>query len=152
MPKTKPPRGSWARCPKCGSTKVNYRSTLSHKGYGPGIAGCSNPACNTIWEAFDPDAVPADEHLMPFSEPCNNCAFRKGSPEQEDPEEWQKLLDQVAHWGSSFYCHKGVPIERGAENGFAYPSETKKLRYCRGYLNYTFSQAAENRRAEAANG
>jgi hypothetical protein len=62
-------------------------------GYGPGLTRCFNPACQTLWEGFDPESVPSDEHLMSFAEPCNNCAFRKGSKEQSDPAEWEKLLE-----------------------------------------------------------
>lgn len=143
-------RGSTLHCPKCGSRKVAHDPKLTFKGHGPGIATCIN--CKAIWEPFDPAQIwdPSDPHCS-FKEPCNNCAFRPGSPEQADTEKWKHLLDQLK-CGGSFYCHKGVPIEPDAEHGFAYPSKTislnvdgkpieknvgdvKKLRLCRGYLN-----------------
>jgi hypothetical protein len=124
---------------------------LRAKGYGPGLAVCRN--CKTLWEPFDPEQIwdTSDPHCS-FREPCNNCAFRPGSPEQADPEKWKLLLDQLK-CGASFHCHKGVPIEPGAEHGFAYPTralvvdvpgvprieervgDKSKLRLCRGYLN-----------------
>lgn len=147
-------RGSHLKCPKCGSGNIGFDPAMTFKGYGPGLASCANPACRALWEYFDPAAIwdPTDP-VCSFKEPCNNCAFRKGSPEQEDRESWQKLLDQCALDGT-FYCHKGVPIEPDAEHGFAYPykdgePDRRKLRICRGYLNFTFSQNAEKRRAAA---
>lgn len=145
-------RGSIRQCPKCGSRKVVSDPNLTFKGYGPGIASCAN--CKTVWEPFDPAQIwdTSDPHCS-FKEPCNNCAFRPGSPEQADPAKWKELVNQLK-CGASFHCHKGVPIEPDAENGFAYPMRTivvdnvagflrvekevpdrKKLRICRGYLN-----------------
>lgn len=148
-------RGSTEQCPKCGSRKVGFDPTLEHKGYGPGIAACSN--CKTIWEPFAPDDIwdKSDPHCS-FKVPCNNCAFRRGSPEQSDPEEWAKIMENVEYFGG-FYCHKGVPISADAKHGFAYPHktvtvtasdettlvevpDTARLRSCRGYLNAAFSK------------
>lgn len=149
MSNTRYLRGSNERCPKCSSRKVTTDPTMQFKGYGPGIACCQN--CKTIWEPFDPKQIwdTTDPHCS-FKDPCNNCAFRAGSPEQADLEKWRALIDQLK-CGASFYCHKGVPIEPDAEHGFAYPTKTltidiagshtvktsdpKKLRLCRGYLN-----------------
>lgn len=78
------------------------------------------------------------ERLSSFKTPCDNCAFRKGSPEQRDPEKWQSLRDAVGYGTGRFYCHKGVPIDPENGVGFAYPKDgkdPKKLRLCRGYLN-----------------
>lgn len=143
-------RGSTLHCPKCASSKVAHNPDVKFKGYGPGIATCLN--CTAIWEPFDPAQIwdPSDPHCS-FKEPCNNCAFRPGSPEQADPGKWHDLVDQLK-CGASFFCHKGVPIEPDAEHGFAYPEklttvllgdtpvdvrvgDRKKLRLCRGYLN-----------------
>ena len=143
-------RGSTLHCPKCGSGKLSYDPELKIANYGPGIAGCLN--CSTLWEPFDPEQIwdESDPHCS-FREPCNNCAFRPGSPEQANTEKWKHLLDQLK-CGGRFYCHKGVPMDPGAEDGFAYPKrtlvidiegvprtekrigDTKKLRLCRGYL------------------
>lgn len=126
-------RGSSEQCPGCGSRKVYYDPTLARAGYGPGLASCPN--CKALWEPFDPEQIwdPTDP-VCSFKEPCNNCAFRPGSDEQGDREKWRTLIDSLRQ-GAAFYCHKGVPIEPGAEHGFAYPKERRKLRLCRGFLN-----------------
>lgn len=150
-------RGSTRHCPKCASGTVAFDPALTFKGYGPGLATCVN--CKTLWEPFDPAQIwdTSDPHCS-FKDPCNNCAFRPGSPEQADPAKWRELVDQLKY-NTSFYCHKGVPIEPTAEHGFAYPerattvllgdtpvdikvSDRKKLRLCRGYLNAVFKLRA----------
>lgn len=151
MQKNRNLRGSDQKCPKCGSSKVTVSETLEYEGYGPGLATCEN--CRCLWEYFTESMIWApEEPFSSFKEPCNNCAFRKGSPEQEDKEEWGKLLQTLALSGS-FYCHKGVPIEPDAEHGFAYPHKdgvpvTRKLRICRGYLNFLFGKKAEEIRTQ----
>lgn len=144
-------RGSTKHCPKCASRRAAFDPYLKVQGYGPGIAICLN--CDALWEPFDPEQIwdRSDPHCS-FKEPCNNCAFRPGSPEQADPAKWRALVDQLK-CGAQFYCHKGVPIEADAAHGFAYPErkivvhlgdesafetavpDRKKLRLCRGYLN-----------------
>lgn len=150
-------KGSIHRCPKCGSRKVIFAPDLACKGYGPGLASCAN--CKALWEPFDPnDQFTLDEPLASFKEPCNNCAFRPGSHEQANVEKWKETMASLKA-GGSFYCHKGVPIEAGAEHGFAYPekidpaatkmagqaikvSDRGKMRICRGYLNMISRQWA----------
>src|SRR5260370_28364593 len=119
-PKSRYLRGSTEQCPKCGSRKVAHDPALLQAGYGPGLAACGN--CKTLWEPYDRVQIwdKTDPHCS-FKEPCNNCAFRPGSPEQADPEKWKVLLDQLK-CGGQFFCHKGVPIDPDAENGFAYPT------------------------------
>lgn len=142
-------RGSTKHCPKCGSSRVGYDPTLHHEGYGPGLASCLN--CHALWEPFLPSQIwDPDDPLCSFKEPCNNCAFRPGSHEQADTEKWKRTLDSLK-CGGVFYCHKGVPIDPDAENGFAYPHRAivievdgkqiekqvpnaRKLRMCRGFL------------------
>lgn len=34
---------------------------------------------------------------------CDDCAFRKGSPESEE-------LERIARQDTPFYCHKGMPV------------------------------------------
>ena len=43
--------------------------------------------CRAVWEAFPP--VYARDPVC--AEPCDNCAFRPGSPEQADPERWKRV-------------------------------------------------------------
>ena len=115
--------------------------------YSQNLERCAN--CKAIWEPFDPTQL-LDAHLpttSSFKEPCDNCAFRPGSPEQSDPEKWAELMTSLKTNGR-FYCHKGVPISPGDPHGFAYPTrlvskelhptarteDVKRLRICRGWL------------------
>lgn len=36
-------------------------------------------------------------------EPCHDCAFRKGSPEQD-------IIDRIARQDAPFRCHQGMPF------------------------------------------
>lgn len=115
--------------------------------YAETLEGCVN--CKAFWEPFDPKQL-LDAHLpttSSFKEPCDNCAFRPGSPEQSDPARWAELMASLKTNGR-FYCHKGVPIAPGSKHGFAYPEkpvskelapgamceDVKRLRMCRGWL------------------
>lgn len=143
-------RGSTQQCPKCGSRRVFFAADLKVEGYGPGVANCLN--CKALWEGFDPEQIwDTTDPLCSFREPCNNCAFRPGSPEQAKPEFWRDLMDRLK-CGGEFYCHKGVPISSEASSGFAYPTkrhsadlgegrrvvtrieDRSKMRLCRGFL------------------
>lgn len=125
------------QCPKCASRATVDIEHPSPKGfYADTIRVCKN--CKTLWEPADPSLMlDADDRLSSFLEPCNNCAFRPGSPEQADTEEWKKTIASLKA-GGQFFCHKGVPIDIHNANGFAYPDDGKtprKMRLCRGYLN-----------------
>lgn len=125
------------QCPRCAS-----RSTVDVDQASPGgfysriVRACVN--CRTIWEPFDPaQMLDTDIPTSSFLDPCDNCAFRPGSPEQADTEKWKETIASLKA-GGRFYCHKGVPIDINNENGFAYPKDGKdprKMRLCRGYLN-----------------
>lgn len=114
--------------------------------------------CRKAWERLPAGEVfTRDGEMMAFDKPCDNCAFRGGSPERSDPERWQALQESITYAGGVFFCHKGVPFELDPEGGdkdFEYPTvETKpvvvmgqelpasvkhevdKMRICRGYLN-----------------
>lgn len=154
MTAPKPLRGSNQCCPKCGCTVVNSSATLSRGGYGPGLSACAN--CKTLWEYFTPDQLyDLSSPLCSFKEPCNNCAFRKGSPEQSNRATWAGIKESAKGF-EAFYCHKGVPISATAEHGFAYPMrkvrmvvdgktvttkvpDKRRLRICRGWLNMAFA-------------
>jgi hypothetical protein len=61
--------------------------------------------CSAVWEAY-----PADwKHDVVEATPCDNCAFKKGSPEQSDKEAWLELIAKLRA-GGDFRCHKGAPI------------------------------------------
>lgn len=125
------------QCPRCSSRRTKDIDLPSPGGfYNRIIRGCVN--CQTIWEPFDPaDMLDVDIPISSFVEPCNNCAFRPGSPEQADIAAWKTTIAELKA-GGGFYCHKGVPIDPKNENGFAYPEDGKnarKMRPCRGWLN-----------------
>ena len=128
------------QCPRCASRRWAEPRVPSNF-YAIDARVCSN--CETIWEPFDQAELldPKREPLGAFKHPCNNCAFRKGSPEQRDPAKFEELRGKLGWIAGSFYCHKGVPIDIAHEDGFAYPRDAngepiqRKLRLCRGYLN-----------------
>lgn len=135
------------RCPKCGSRRVREVVVPSTSFYAEKLEGCPN--CNAIWEPFYPVQLldAHDPQTSSFKEPCDNCAFRPGSPEQKDPKKWAELMASLKSNGR-FYCHKGVPLDPGGKHGFAYPTkpvskelcpgtmveDVKRLRMCRGWL------------------
>lgn len=131
------------RCPKCGCRKVNDIPCPPGLFYGDKVQICTNPACKAMWEPFDPAQLLDDHHLSCFKEPCDNCAFRPGSPEQQDTRQWKDMIAALKKGGLSggFFCHKGVPIDPDSPDGFAYPRNKegvpirRKLRICKGWLN-----------------
>ncbi|MDE2342740.1 MAG: hypothetical protein KGL63_05005 [Betaproteobacteria bacterium] len=82
--------------------------------------------CRAVWEAFPAEGYIEDPVC---AEPCDNCAFRPGSPEQRDPEKWKSLIaslkpDETGMFTGRFYCHKGVPIDLSEGPGnFLYPQK-----------------------------
>lgn len=120
------------QCPRCASRR--WATVVAPSDfYADVLRACAN--CKTLWEPFEVEELldPEREPLGAFKQPCNNCAFRKGSPEQKTD-----LLTKIRTGGGAFYCHKGVPIEPESEHGFEYPgggTDGRKLRLCRGYLN-----------------
>lgn len=145
-------RGS-GRCPVCGSRKVTRGMSRLKDHAETMYEACGNPACGALWETFNVADLldPADPRTSSFKEPCDNCAFRPGSPEQRDPGRWAEIIDSLKGDNRSlanmhfvgagrFYCHKGVPLKAGSEHGFDYPKaagggyDTKRLRLCRGFL------------------
>ena len=127
-------------CPSCGAPSTSMVSVL---------AGSHDVCiqCGKAWERL-PKGEPylMDGEMMPWREPCDNCAFRGNSPERADPAAWKELQDKLAA-GHMFYCHKGVPfavakIAEGGETPFEFPRtadgkdfDREKMRTCRGYLN-----------------
>lgn len=127
------------QCPKCGSRKHSDIEQPVTDFYARSLRVCAN--CRCAWEPFDRrDVLHPQERASAFKEPCNNCAFRPGSPEQNDPKRWAELMGHLKRNGI-FFCHKGVPLAPDSEDGFDYPKrrdgrhDTSKLRICRGYLN-----------------
>ncbi len=92
-------------CPKCKSIRIE-RTTLPATGLSVRETLydlCRD--CATVWEAYPDDWC---EDVV-GAEPCDNCAFRPGSPEQDDPEGWKHLVE-ILRSGGEFRCHKGAPI------------------------------------------
>lgn len=142
-------------CPACGTGRIACVVGLKER-----LDFCMK--CHQVWEpipAGEPYTV--DTEQLPFKVPCDNCAYRGGSTERQDPEAWRDLQHTLAA-GGRFYCHKGVPfnIVNGAgeaalaagDRGFNFPKrpatvdlagechpyqayDTDRMRLCRGYLN-----------------
>jgi len=136
------------QCPRCASRRWGHVAQPVTGFYARVIRVCAN--CSAAWEPFDEaDLLDAGERYSSFRKPCNNCAFRKDSPEHQDPVAWQALMDKLGWLDGHFYCHKGVPIAPESENGFAYPQDrehkpdVRKLRLCRGFLNWLNSREAK---------
>ena len=127
--------------------------------------------CRACWEPFAANYV----RDPVCADPCDNCAFRPGSPEQADPVKWKALIETLkpdgGDWwtGGRFYCHKGVPIDmtKGPGN-FLFPEkpitmdgepvtnsdgspvmhyDLAKMRTCSGFLRIVWAQLAKAERA-----
>jgi len=157
------PRPRDRRCPACGSGKImfiprgKFPPDLAHF-VDSDIETCHD--CRAMWEPF-PDVYVRD---VVCAEPCDNCAFRPGSPEQRDPVRWRELMSALKPAPSDdygfntgwFYCHKGVAIDmtKGPGN-FLFPKrpltldgepvrnpdgtvkmieDTRRMRTCSGFL------------------
>jgi hypothetical protein len=152
-------------CPSCHSRKV---FSIPQESWPEGISidcewqGCIE--CSAVWEAFPP--VYARDPVC--AEPCDNCAFRPGSPEQADPVKWRALLDTLKPHPSGFgftgkfYCHKGVPIDqtkgpgnflfpqkpmlidgepvRRADGSIATTEDPAQMRTCTGFLRMVWAR------------
>lgn len=146
-----PPVKGRGRCPKCASRKVDRIAQGITDFYAGIVELCGN--CGSSWEPMPTggDHLDDDGTPFPFPEPCDNCAFRPGSPEQQNTETWREMIASLKA-GGKFYCHKGVPLSPSGEHGFDYPKKTdkvaseligapavledvRKMRLCRGYLN-----------------
>jgi hypothetical protein len=161
------------RCPGCGSRRLHmiHRGELGPHNADADWQGCID--CGAVWEPFPPvyarDPVCAD--------PCDNCAFRPGSPEQADTEGWRQLIEKLkpdasySMFTGRFYCHKGVPIDMDKGPGnFLFPQktltmdgepvrnqdgtvnmieDTAKMRVCSGFLRFCWkiNEKAEKRMA-----
>ncbi len=120
------------RCPKCRSRRTVVEQApplaLSHVSTLMGV--CAD--CKAVWEAY-----PADwKHDVVAAEPCDNCAFAKGSPESQDREGWLELLAKLRA-GGTFNCHKGAPILIDVEAGTVEFDEAWVQRYgrsCAGFV------------------
>lgn len=70
----------------------------------------------------------------PETEPCDDCAFRKGSPEQSDPWQWMKIRE-IVESGQPFHCHKGLPYDLKTGKYEAPDASKGRVTVCAGWLN-----------------
>jgi hypothetical protein len=146
------------RCPVCRSRHVILMPAATFPAASEidcDWQGCR--VCLAVWEPF-----PASYVRDPVcAEPCDNCAFRPGSPEQADPERWKALIESLkpdpdGFFTGRFFCHKGVPIDMAKGPGnYLFPrtpvlmdgepvrnpdgsvvtmEDTRKMRTCSGFL------------------
>ena len=99
--------------------------------------------CTCLWEPFDvADLSIPQDRFSTFKAPCDNCAFRPGSPERLDPQKWDDLMIKIHVGEAVFHCHKGVPLADADDPGNSHDHFTNedgqidmsKLRVCAGYL------------------
>ena len=111
-------------CPKCESGNVvEFRRLNRLPAKSPDILRNFCMDCQIMWESFSPaDLTDPTDPCSTFNAMCDNCAFRKDSPERKNAQEWDALMMRLHYNEASFFCHKGVPMEpeRG-KNAFAYP-------------------------------
>ncbi|WP_422074158.1 hypothetical protein [Tranquillimonas rosea] len=70
----------------------------------------------------------------PEATPCDDCAFRKGSPERADPYKWAEIMSIVER-GQPFHCHKGLPYDPHTGAYDAPDEERGRVTVCAGWLN-----------------
>lgn len=106
------------RCGGCGSRSLIVDTTKMH-------AICRD--CHRLQELETRD--------FPESQMCDNCAFRKGSPERADPYRWAEILSLVED-GRPFHCHKGLSMRYPAKGDTAFftPPTAGEQKVCAGWL------------------
>jgi len=110
------------RCGGCGSRNMLVTrppdSDITH-------AACKD--CKRLQEIETRD--------WPLSEMCDNCAFRKGSPERADPYRWAEVQETL-ETGNAFHCHKGLAMTvSGTDCSFAAPDvSTGRVTICAGWF------------------
>ena len=134
-------------CPRCGSADA-FLFVIHEE---PEHSVCRS--CRTEWEPFDPAslATEGDTHGV-FMAPCDNCAFRAGSPEREDTDKWSLLMQQIHFGGAVFHCHKGVPVS--VEDGKTHDHpvlddgshDLARMRPCAGWLATRLATMRSQRR------
>lgn len=69
----------------------------------------------------------------PEQKMCDNCAFRKGSPERADPYRWAEI-QEVVESGQAFHCHKGLPFNLKTGKFTAPDPRQGRVTVCAGWL------------------
>lgn len=163
------------RCPACQSSRLHRipiaeQGAILRKYFSCDLETCLD--CKAIWEPF-PAAGYVEDPVC--AAPCDNCAFRPGSPEQQDREGWKALLaklrpDGAENWygDARFYCHKGIPIDMAKGPGnFLFPTkpvtmdgkpmhqadgspvtmpDAARMRTCTGFLRMLWAQRVKRER------
>lgn len=132
-------------CPACGSSNIMNFPAMSIKDEtADPCGGCMD--CMKAWPMIPAgEDYKRDGEMLAFKEPCDDCAFRAGSPESRDKKAWRSLLSQLKA-GGQFYCHKGVPFDlkdsaRTGAQVYEFPKrpdgqhDQANMRLCRGFLN-----------------
>lgn len=139
------------RCPRCNGAGV-VETKL------PAGATTTEPidlclACGALWER--------EVRPEPELEHCDNCAFRPGSPEQQDPERWATIVEETVRGNGMFLCHKRVPMTiRGPEHvegaGLEYQfREQGQIRYgsrCHGWAKARCTQLVKETKSDGEEG
>jgi hypothetical protein len=161
------PRDPW--CPACRSRRIidMPREQFPMVDLDCDWQGCLD--CKAIWEPF-PEVYVRDPVC---AAPCDNCAFRPGSPEQRDPARWAELMasfrgsDNYEGVPGRFYCHKNTPIDlehgpgnfkfprkpvrmnghvlRNADGSAVMDFDVAKLRACSGWLRMMWARDDKRR-------
>jgi hypothetical protein len=64
---------------------------------------------------------------------CDNCAFRQGSPERQDPYRWAEVQETLEN-GQPFHCHKGLPFDHKTGRFTPPNREDGRVTVCAGWL------------------
>jgi hypothetical protein len=108
------------RCGGCGSRRMMVTPARDH-------VFCLD--CRRLQELETRD--------WPESRMCDNCAFRRGSPERADPYRWAEIQSTLAG-GQQFHCHKGLAVALGPDNlsaTFSPPDPASgRVTVCAGWL------------------
>lgn len=156
-----------SKCPACNSRAIVFIPAGALPHLSVETATCRR--CSALWETF-PDPMIEDPVC---AEPCDNCAFRPGSPEQQDKEKWRTFVESLRPKGGDdlsvhgrFYCHKNVPIDLSKGPGnFVFPKkpvvldgkpvlengkpkmieDQRRMRTCSGYLRMIWSLSGVKR-------
>lgn len=87
-------------CPVC---------DLDGQGVDSGCLHCHGTGFTDNIAGWEDAARPAPRPPAVMARPCADCAFRIGSPEQD--EDWE--LRELGEADRPFWCHQGMPLVRG---------------------------------------
>jgi hypothetical protein len=166
-------------CPACKSRDVKRIPLTEMPTALAETARCDIECCQTCRAIWEPLPVAGYIEDPVCAEPCDNCAFRPGAPEQRDSDKWREMIaslkpDSDSWFTGRFYCHKGVPIDQGKGFGnFLFPKkpvtvngevlldpatgnsvmteDISRMRVCSGFLRMFWAQAKKIDRKKMPN-